>query len=138
MPPAAAEVIAGTRRRPRRIGTLRPPSRMCGWATLPTSSSANAPTWQRARPSGSKTSRRTSVLVGRAARGRSDFAGDDVQQVVVGVAGAEAVGRLDVAQPGDDVGAREEVRLGPQHQVAGAFAAGRCCARAGRAPACCA
>src|SRR5690606_24103076 len=56
-----------------------------------------------------------------AAGGGRDLAGDHVQQVVVGVAGTERIGRLDVPQAVDDVGAREQVGLGPQHQVAAAL-----------------
>ena len=62
------------------------------------------------------------LLVRHAARSGGHFAGDDVQQVVVGVGGTEAVRGLQVLQAGDDVGAREPVGLRPQHQVAGAQA----------------
>ncbi len=51
---------------------------------------------------------------------RGHLAGHHVEQVVVGVVGAEAAGRLEVRQPGDDVLAAEVVGLRPQHQVAGA------------------
>ena len=59
-------------------------------------------------------------FVGRTTRHGGDFARDDVEQVVVGVARAEAVGGFEVREPLDDVGAAEVVRLRPEHQVAGA------------------
>ena len=60
MPPAGAEAISATVSPSRRIATLRPPSRVCGWATLPASAMRNSPTRQPSRPSGANSSRRTS------------------------------------------------------------------------------
>jgi len=50
------------------------------------------------------------------------LAGDDVEQVVVGVMRAEAVDGLEVPQATDHILARKQVRLRPQHQVPGAGA----------------
>ena len=93
MPPAAAIGNGGiTVRRRLRTTHVAAIARLCGCATLPTSSRL---------PLADPAARHAQWLehfaahqffVGRAARGRGDFAGDDVQQVVVGIAGAEAVG----------------------------------------------
>ena len=61
------------------------------------------------------------LLVRRPARCGRHLPGNHVQQVVVGIAGAEPVGRRDVAQAADDVVAGEQVGLRPQHQVAAAL-----------------
>ena len=55
---------------------------------------------------------------GLPAGGRNHFAGDDVEDVVVGVVAAEAGGRLDVAQRAHDVGAAARTARDEQ-QVAG-------------------
>ena len=57
----------------------------------------------------------------RAAGRRGEFAGDDVQRVVVCITRAKTVGGFQILQTGDDILRRELIRRRPQHQVAAAF-----------------
>src|SRR5262249_3098732 len=61
------------------------------------------------------------LLIRHAGCSGSDFASDDVEEVVVVIVRAKAVCRLQILQPRDDVSAREVIRLRPQHQIASAF-----------------
>ena len=65
--------------------------------------------------------RSNQFLVTRAAGGCGHFAGDDIEQVVIGVTGSKTVLWLDMAEPGKDICTREMIGFGPQHQIAAAF-----------------
>ncbi len=76
------------------------------------------------------------LVIRLAAGARGDFAGHHVQQVVVGVVRAKAVGRLEMGQAGDDVGAtrsRSVPATASGHRRPGP---NRCYGSAGHAPGC--